>query len=171
MHGILASWRQLLQAGPDAEVEEALEPATAGVAGPVGSEVGPPEASRHAHRMTETALGSTAPGPPPAEDMSWIPGGAFLMGSEDFYPEERPVRSVSVGGFWIDTTAVTAAQFRRFVRETDYVSVAERPLDPADYPDADCPRLSPHCSETDKVGRSRDTESSREHQPKEDVYG
>ena len=75
--------------------------------------------------------------------MSWIPGGAFLMGSEDFYPEECPVRTVSVGGFWIDTTAVTAAQFRRFVRETDYVTVAERPLDPADYPDADPELLVP----------------------------
>jgi formylglycine-generating enzyme len=23
--------------------------------------------------------------------MAWVPGGGFLMGSEDFYPEERPV--------------------------------------------------------------------------------
>ena len=23
--------------------------------------------------------------------MVWVPDGAFLMGSEDFYPEERPV--------------------------------------------------------------------------------
>ena len=43
------------------------------------------------------------------------------MGSEDFYPEERPVRRVSVDGFWMDETPVTAAQFRRFVRETKYV--------------------------------------------------
>ena len=28
----------------------------------------------------------------PAEKMVWVPGGSFLMGSEDFYPEERPVR-------------------------------------------------------------------------------
>jgi formylglycine-generating enzyme required for sulfatase activity len=59
------------------------------------------------------------------------------MGSEDFYPEERPVHRVSVDGFWMDTTPVTAAQFRRFVRETAYVTVAERPLDAALYPDAD----------------------------------
>ena len=31
------------------------------------------------------------PGPPPARDLAWIPGGTFRMGSEDFYPEERPV--------------------------------------------------------------------------------
>jgi formylglycine-generating enzyme required for sulfatase activity len=29
----------------------------------------------------------------PAE-MLWIPGGAFHMGSANFYPEERPVREV-----------------------------------------------------------------------------
>jgi formylglycine-generating enzyme len=56
------------------------------------------------------------------------------MGSDDFYPEERPVHRVSVDGFWMDATPVTATQFRRFVRETAYVTVAERPLDAALYP-------------------------------------
>jgi formylglycine-generating enzyme required for sulfatase activity len=59
------------------------------------------------------------------------------MGSDDFYPEEQPVHRVSVDGFWIDETPVTAGQFRRFVRETNYVTVAERPLDAALYPNAD----------------------------------
>jgi formylglycine-generating enzyme required for sulfatase activity len=68
--------------------------------------------------------------------MRWIRGGTFLMGSEDFYPEERPVHRVAVDGFWIDEHPVTAADYRRFVRETGYVTVAERPLDAADYPDA-----------------------------------
>ena len=65
------------------------------------------------------------------------------MGSDDFYPEERPVRSVAVDGFWIETKPVTAAQFRRFVRDTGYVTVAERPLDPDQYPDADPELLVP----------------------------
>jgi sulfatase modifying factor 1 len=26
--------------------------------------------------------------------MTWIPGGTFAMGSEEFYPEERPVHRV-----------------------------------------------------------------------------
>ena len=39
--------------------------------------------------------------------MTWIPGGSFAMGSEDFYPEERPVREVAVDGFWIDVAPVT----------------------------------------------------------------
>jgi formylglycine-generating enzyme len=75
--------------------------------------------------------------------MAWVPGGEFLMGSEDFYPEERPVRRVEVEGFWMDERLVTAADFRRFARETGYVTVAERPLDPADYPGAEADLLVP----------------------------
>ena len=78
-----------------------------------------------------------------AARMTWVPGGTFAMGSEDFYPEERPVHRVSVDGFWMDERPVTAAEFRRFVRETKYVTVAERPLDPDEYPDADPDLLVP----------------------------
>jgi sulfatase modifying factor 1 len=63
-----------------------------------------------------------------------IPNGSFSMGLEDFYPEERPVRRVAVDGFWMDERPVTAAEFRSFVRDTGYVTLAERPLDPTDYP-------------------------------------
>jgi formylglycine-generating enzyme required for sulfatase activity len=41
--------------------------------------------------------------------MAWVPGGKFLMGSEDFYPEERPPRRVEVDGFWMDHHPVTVA--------------------------------------------------------------
>jgi formylglycine-generating enzyme len=58
------------------------------------------------------------------------------MGSDDWYPEERPAHPVSVDPFWMDEHQVTVAEFRRFVKATDYVTVAERPLDPAMYPDA-----------------------------------
>ena len=58
------------------------------------------------------------------------------MGSDAFYPEERPVRRVSVDGFWMAEHPVTVAEFRRFVRATGHVTWAERPPDPADYPDA-----------------------------------
>ena len=65
------------------------------------------------------------------------------MGSEQFYPEERPVHRVAVDGFWMDEAPVTAAQFRRFVRETNYVTLAERPLDAALFPGADPQLLVP----------------------------
>ena len=77
------------------------------------------------------------PGAAPFVGMVWIPGGEFLMGSEEFYPEERPVHRVAVNGFWMDACPVTASEFRRFARETGYVTVAERPVDPDHYPDAD----------------------------------
>ena len=77
------------------------------------------------------------------EGMVRIPGGAFLMGSEEFYPEELPVRTVRVEDFWIDARPVTVGEFRRFVDATGYVTVAERPLDPAAYPGADPAVLVP----------------------------
>lgn len=69
--------------------------------------------------------------------MVLVRGGAFLMGSEDFYPDERPVRPATVGDFWIDETPVTNAAFARFVAETGYVTFAEHAPDPRDYPGMD----------------------------------
>lgn len=83
------------------------------------------------------------PGAPPTPDMAWIPGGTFRMGSEDFYPEEGPIHQVSVDGFWMDKYQVTNAQFTRFVKQTGYVTVAERQPDPEDYPGASPESLVP----------------------------
>src|SRR5262245_46509796 len=80
---------------------------------------------------------------PPARDMVWVPGGTFRMGSNDFYPEERPVHDVTVDGYWMDDHPVTVAEFRRFVKQTGHVTVAEQALDPDDYPDADPSMLVP----------------------------
>jgi formylglycine-generating enzyme required for sulfatase activity len=90
-----------------------------------------------------STLAVSPPGPPPAKDIAWIPGGTFLMGSEDFYPEERPVRPATVEGFWIDEHPVTVAAFRRFVKATGHVTLAEQAPDHADYPDADPALLVP----------------------------
>jgi formylglycine-generating enzyme required for sulfatase activity len=93
--------------------------------------------------MELTSEGSRAPAKPPAKGMRWIPTGEFAMGSDDFYPEESPVTQVALDGFWIDERPVTVAEFRRFVRATGHVTVAERPLDPAQYPGADPDLLLP----------------------------
>ena len=63
-----------------------------------------------------------------------IEGGTFRMGSADFYPDEQPVHERTVASFHLDRYAVTNADFARFVDATGYVTVAERPMDPADYP-------------------------------------
>jgi formylglycine-generating enzyme len=47
--------------------------------------------------------------------MAWVEGGDFLMGSDDGYPEEAPVRAASTAGFWIDRHPVTNRDFNRFV--------------------------------------------------------
>ncbi len=75
--------------------------------------------------------------------MTWVPGGPFQMGSNDFYPEERPVHRVAVDGFWMDEHPVTNAEFRRFVETTGYITIAERPPDPKDYPGVDPAFLVP----------------------------
>ncbi len=68
--------------------------------------------------------------------MALIPGGTFWMGSDRHYPEEGPAHSVSVDAFWIDRVPVTNAAFREFVVATGYVTLAERPPNPDQYPGA-----------------------------------
>ena len=54
------------------------------------------------------------------DNMVWIPGGTFRMGSDHHYPEEAPVHRVTVDGFWMDPTPVTNRQFKAFVKATGY---------------------------------------------------
>jgi len=69
-----------------------------------------------------------AAGPP---GMVWIPGGEFIMGTDDSigWADEKPAHRVRVDGFWMDQTDVTNAQFRAFVEVTHYVTTAEKPVD------------------------------------------
>ena len=86
------------------------------------------------HHTQQTA---GAPGREPTrKGMIWIPGGEFIMGSDDHYPEEAPAHRVAVDGFWIDAKQVTNAEFRRFVKATGYETVAERAPRAEDYPGA-----------------------------------
>lgn len=65
------------------------------------------------------------------EGMVWIPGGKYTMGSNDpaAYEYEKPAVQVAVKGFWMDKNEVTNAEFARFVQETGYITLAERPVD------------------------------------------
>ncbi len=65
------------------------------------------------------------------------------MGSDTHYPDEAPAHDVTVAGFWIDRTQVTNAAFRRFVKATGYVTVAERVPKAATYPGASAATLVP----------------------------
>jgi formylglycine-generating enzyme required for sulfatase activity len=63
-----------------------------------------------------------------SEGMVRLLGGAFRMGSTDFYREEGPVHEAWVRPFEIDVHAVTNRRFRSFIEATGYVTTAERPL-------------------------------------------
>src|SRR6476620_11613195 len=80
---------------------------------------------------------------PNHENMVFIDGGSFMMGSDKFYPEEKPVHKVTVDGFWIDEQLVTNKMYSDFVSATDYLTIAERPLNPAEFPDVPEENLVP----------------------------
>jgi sulfatase modifying factor 1 len=75
--------------------------------------------------------------------MVFVPGGDFLMGSNEFYREERPMHPASVEPFWMDAHPVTNAEFEQFIEATGYVTFSERAPNPAAYPDADPALLVP----------------------------
>jgi formylglycine-generating enzyme required for sulfatase activity len=70
---------------------------------------------------------------PPAKREVWIPAGEFTMGDAEFADAQPPHR-VYVDGFWMDETEVTNEQFAEFVEQTGYITVAERPPRPEDFP-------------------------------------
>ena len=77
-------------------------------------------------RKAEAAREAAPPEPPkpaiPAapDGMVHVPGGDFLMGSDDAEELSRPAHFVSVRPFFIDRTEVTNEAYRRFVEATNY---------------------------------------------------
>jgi formylglycine-generating enzyme len=74
--------------------------------------------------------------------MVLIKGGRFMMGTANF-PDAMPLHGVSVNSFWMDEHEVTNEQFAAFVKATGYVTIAERKLNPADYPGVPADKLVP----------------------------
>lgn len=68
----------------------------------------------------------------PPKGMVWIPGGTFTQGAVQndslALPREKPSFQVQIDGFFMDITEVTNQQFATFVKETHYVTTAERPI-------------------------------------------
>ncbi|WP_456107217.1 formylglycine-generating enzyme family protein [Perspicuibacillus lycopersici] len=64
------------------------------------------------------------------ENMIYLEGGSYSMGdhfNEGFQKDsEGPVTVVTVEPFYIDTFAVTNAQFQKFVEETGYITESEK---------------------------------------------
>jgi len=76
------------------------------------------------------------------DSMVWIPGGRFWMGTNHM-ADAQPLHEVEVTGFWMDRTDVTNEEFARFVKATGYVTIAERPLDPKEFPNLAPEDLAP----------------------------
>ena len=88
--------------------------------------------------------------------MRSIPAGTFAMGSEDFYPEERPVHRVSVDGFWMDETpghggAVPPIRPRDEVRDPRRAALSTRRSIPTPIPTCSCPARSSSASTSGPV--------------------
>jgi sulfatase modifying factor 1 len=67
-------------------------------------------------------------GPTSTSGMVRLPGGVFVMGSDDWlaYPDDGETpREVEVSPFMIDSCAVSNAQFGQFVAATGYITEAE----------------------------------------------
>ena len=92
------------------------------------SKTNKPEASENGVESHNALQSEKAP-----EGMVWIPGGEFLQGAvpNDHMAmfHEKPAHKVHVDGFFMDKHEVTNAQFAKFVKETGYVTVAERAVD------------------------------------------
>jgi formylglycine-generating enzyme required for sulfatase activity len=72
---------------------------------------------------------SRAADPPPgmrSNNMLFIKGGTFIMGTAAGLPVEGPEHEVSVKSFWMDEHEVTVSQFAEFVDAARYLTDAER---------------------------------------------
>lgn len=76
--------------------------------------------------------------------MVHIPAGTFQMGTDDpAFPDAHPVHKVTVNEFWMDEHEVTNAEFEKFVKATNFITIAERKLNPKDYPNVPPESLVP----------------------------
>ena len=80
--------------------------------------------------QTSAALTTTNKPRHAPKGMAYIPGGEYLMGTNDpaGFPGdgEGPERQVTVSSFYIDETTVTNEQFVRFIKATAYKTEADR---------------------------------------------
>lgn len=83
------------------------------------------------------------------DGMVLIPGQIYRRGNEynpgngKMYREESPIHEVQVSSFWIDKYEVTNSEFKKFVDETGFVTFAEKPLDPVEFPNAPPEQMVP----------------------------
>lgn len=86
--------------------------------------------------LTSACSQQEAPSAP--EGMRFIPAGQFTMGIDHpMMPDAKPLHEVKLEGFFIDAHEVSNAEFKAFVEATAYITLAEKALNPKDYPGVD----------------------------------
>lgn len=76
--------------------------------------------------QSEPAASPTPTEPPqPVEDMIAIPAGPFILGSDDYEPNETPQQTIELAAFEIDRFEVTNDDFMMFSNATGYQTVGE----------------------------------------------
>lgn len=107
-----------------------------------GTQSGTDSAADASNTATTAAAGAVVVTLSDTGKMVYIDGGSFQMGSGQF-ADAQPVHRVHVSSFYMDAHEVTNDQFARFVTATHYITVAERPLNPKDYPGVPLDKLVP----------------------------
>jgi sulfatase modifying factor 1 len=64
--------------------------------------------------------------PSPPDDMIFVQGGSFQMGSEEGRSDEKPVHTVTVSDFYMARFELTVEEFSAFVQATGYRTDAEK---------------------------------------------
>jgi serine/threonine-protein kinase len=89
-----------------------------------------PEQFTQTPTPTQPQAGALLTNPPDGAELAYVPTGCFSMGAtkednEYVLARESPVHEVCLDGYWVYRTEVTVEQFRSFVGDTGYITVAE----------------------------------------------
>ncbi|MFC2086838.1 formylglycine-generating enzyme family protein [Bacteroidota bacterium] len=60
------------------------------------------------------------------KNMIYFEGGEHIIGSNDRTPDESPAFKKTVESFYLDKNLVTVEEFRKFIKETGYITDAEK---------------------------------------------
>lgn len=87
--------------------------------------------------LADPAAGTVVKEPKTGMEFVWIPGGCFMMGSNEGESFEKPVHQVCLRGFWLGKYEVTQAQYQQVmgVNPSDFKGPT-RPVDQISWDDA-----------------------------------
>jgi formylglycine-generating enzyme required for sulfatase activity len=104
-----------------------------------------PPGSINSLSFEKTLVNSTRAPRQKEQNMVWVPGGTFSMGTDraneslcaqgGLTADAQPIHRVYVDGFWMDEHEVTNAEYRAFVNATGYVTIAETIPSKLEFPD------------------------------------